>query len=607
MSGFVAAVCDHEQPDLQASLGKMSDAIAHRGQLKTAAVFSSRCAAIPRYRDKTGVRVSTYSNDRHAIVLDGYIFNQQELARAVGTDRSAGIAQVVLEGFEKHDDHWFERLDGSFAVMIVDLQSHEILLVRDKFAHRPLYFGLTKGNRWVATEIKAVLAAPGFDFSINVDNLYSSIGYGMTPGPQTLFKGIYKCVPGFVFRLSPDGKYRANDYLAPTVSSRLDLSMGEAKEFILSTLREHVGRYLGICPDVGVLLSGGVDSALIAHLVADSGSKRTPAIGFGASDWSEDETADARQMADRLGLGFIRASTSPDDNLLGSFRNVVRQLEDPTRFENALPFEIGARSVSGNCSALMTGEGADYILGQREHAVVGRLDRILRMPGFLRSALGSMPLEKFPVGKVRSLAPYLKWKSMRDYGQRATGNCCDLLPGGDNDRPPENEIVEMLSGISSDWPIGAQYTFMVLREAGHCWIERMEKISAAAGLECFHPFENNALFQFGLELPDQFRNSNGVNKPAVRSLAADLFGKDVAYRKKRQLAAPMQMWLNQSEQLRNAVMGLKDADSRIRSYLDNTVVNRYLEQYEREGAQSESIAVHLFRMLAFEIWLESFD
>jgi len=431
----------------------------------------------------------------------------------------------------------------------------------------------------------------------------------MTPGPQTLFKGIFKCVPGFVFRITGHDdhcEYRATDYLTLSINSRLDLGLNEAKEFIMESLRKHVDRYLSACPNLGVLLSGGVDSSLLAHLTAESGNRKNLSISFGATDWSSDESEDASKMAEQLGLEFVRTNTSSDDDLLGSLRKAIRHLEDPTRFENALALELGSRQAAGKCKALMTGEGADYILGEREHAVANRLTKALRMPTFLRAIIGSLPLQAIPLKNLRGLAPYMKWKSVRDYGQRASANCCDLVPGGSNDQPPENEIVDMLSGVSADWPVGAQYSFMVLREAGHCWIERMEKISAAAGLECFHPFENNEMFQFGLELPDQLRSLNGIHKPAVRSLAADLFGDEVAYKEKKQLAAPMQLWLNKSEQLRNAVMNLKRPNSQIRSYLDNDVVDQYLDIYESEGAQSETTAVHLFRMLTFEIWLDTF-
>ncbi|MGY8795396.1 MAG: asparagine synthase-related protein [Woeseiales bacterium] len=100
-------------------------------------------------------------------------------------------------------------------------------------------------------------------------------------------------------------------------------------------------------------------------------------------------------------------------------------------------------------------------------------------------------------------------------------------------------------------------TFMTLCEAVHCWIERMEKISAAVGLECLFPFESNDILQFALEMPDELRNLGKTSKPILRSLAADLFDREVAYGEKKQLAAPMSLWLDKSEQLRDAVLNLR--------------------------------------------------
>ena len=229
---------------------------------------------------------------------------------------------------------------------------------------------------------------------------------------------------------------------------------------------------------------------------------------------------------------------------------------------------------------------------------------MLKLPAFVRAVGRSLPLSKMPFRYLRALAPYFDWKSIRDYGQKCSANCCDLVPGAIS--PPGNDIVDMLANVTSDWPIQSQYTFMTLREAAHCWIERMEKLSAAVGLECFHPFESNEILQFGLEMPDELRNANGVNKPVVRGLAADIFDRTVAYGEKKQLAAPMPLWLNESEQLREAVLNLSKPDSRLREFLDQRVADDYLKTNAREGASSEPVAVHLFRMLTFEIWLEMF-
>ncbi len=134
----------------------------------------------------------------------------------------------------------------------------------------------------------------------------------------------------------------------------------------------------------------------------------------------------------------------------------------------------------------------------------------------------------------------------------------------------------------------------------------MEKLASIYGIECFHPFQSNALLEFGLALPERLRIRDGYTKPILRGLAREHFGDELAYRAKRQLAAPMTLWLNQSEQLRAQVLRLKDPGSRIRGYLDNGAVDRYLAAYEQHGARTGPVSRTVFRLLGFELWLEAF-
>lgn len=604
MSGFVAGVTKHTDSDLSVRLQAMSQKISHRGDRETTIAISGRCAAISRDRAQSGYNVDAHRNNAFGIVLDGLLANTDELRHEISAGPTTSPAEVVLLGYQRFGEAWFAKIDGCFALMIIDLSSGEAILVRDKFGHRPLYFVTINGSTWVGSEIKALLAAPGYQSSINSRLLHSSIAYGVTPGPQTLFTGVYKVVPGFVFRINSQGQFRTSDYYTPAFDPKIDMSMPEAKERILANLGSSVEHFVQECPNVGSTLSGGVDSALLTHLTAKYAENQVAAVGFGSDDWPADESAVARDTAAQIGVQFIRSFVPPDGDLLGPLRKVVAALEEPTRFENALAIEIMARDAAQICPAVMTGEGADFILGSREHAVSAKLTRFLRIPGVVRTILGKLPLEKSGIWQVRAIRNYLNWNSVRDYDQKTMMNCVDLVAGFDS--PPHIDIVDMLANDLSDWPAEQQYTLITLRESAHCWIERMEKISAASGVEAFHPFETDNMLRLSLQMPAAQFNSGGVTKPAVRSLAADVFGDSFAYGEKKQLAAPMQLWLNQSAQLRQAVLDLKRPDSRVREYLDNSSLDRYLDIYERDGAQSESIAIPIFRMLSFEIWLEMF-
>jgi asparagine synthase (glutamine-hydrolysing) len=603
MSGFVAggrASVDTTTTDV---LSQMSDAIAHRGIQRDTLMFPGGFGVITRYRDNCGFQVSCHTSEEFGIVLDGLIFNKDTLGRELGVDQSAGTAGIVLKGYEKYGDSWFARLDGSFALVVFNLVNGKTILVRDRFGHRPLYFALVNGCMWCASEIKALLNAPKFQPSVNRDVLDAAIGYGVTPGPQTLFKNIFKVVPGIVFSIEDGERFDVSPYFRPTAQIRKDLDFENVKEYVFEGLGQNVERYVDACPEVGTFLSGGVDSALLGFFLSRAPGASPLAVSFGASSWKDDESGEANEIANSLGMRFNRTYVSPQDDFLQSIENAIWQLEEPSRFENAIALEMTCRDNSNSCSALMTGEGADAMLGEHQHHFAKRLSQLLLIPKFVRAPIRSIGPNRWRKLGMDAFARYLRFDSIEDYIKESFANCTNLAPGSDG--PAAIEYGKMITECV-DLPPAAHFIYVKLLEFSHCWVERMEKIASGSGLECFHPFQRNWLLQLGMELPDQLRVDGGFSKPVLRSLAADQFGKTMAYRSKKQLAAPMALWLDRSDQLRSAVLKLKSPNTRLREYVNNDVLNMYLNTYEDQGISNNQLSRSLFRMLSFEIWLKKF-
>jgi len=604
LSGFVAYAGAAPCPENAGALPRMSARIAHRGDVELNVAFADRAGVAGRHRAQSGYCIHTHVDARRAIVLDGLITNLPDLRRSAGVRPEAGVAETVLAGHREHGDSWVEKLDGSFAVFIADLQTGDVLLVRDRFGHRPLYFTIARGTVWVASEAKALLAAPGVSTALNRAALPSVIGYGVTPGPETLFAGVLKCVPGFSFRVSPGGRHEARLYFRPQAPRIFDGSLAEAQERVWSGLRQTVTNLVRECPGTGVLLSGGVDSALLAFQLAEATGRRAHAISFGADEWQEEESAEAQAVARQIGLPFSRTFVRPEDDLAGALHEVIAQLEEPTRFENAVALALTYPKAVGSCTAVMTGEGGDSLLGHYDHLKARRIAQALRLPGPMRSLIGAMPDRYLRARRLKALAGYCRLQSIEHFLQSVIENCPDLVRGAQH--PPPLALQEELGQAVVGWPPAAHYTYLLLTEFQHCWVERMEKLASCHGLECFHPYQSNAMLAFGLSLPERLRIGDGFAKPILRGLARERFGSELAYREKRQLAAPMMLWLNRSEQLRALVLRLRSPASRIREYLEGAAVDRCLADYERHGARSPVTSRTVFRLLGFDLWLETF-
>ena len=303
-------------------------------------------------------------------------------------------------------------------------------------------------------------------------------------------------------------------------------------------------------------------------------------------------------------MPFMRAFVRPDDDLAGALRTVIAQLEEPTRFENAVALALTYPKAMGRCPAVLTGEGGDSTLGDYSHLKARHLAQVLCLPQPLRSLIAAIPEPYQGTGRLKKLAAYCRWNSLADWVQGGYENCVDLVSG--TQHPPPLVLQDSVQQVIAGWPPAAQYIYIDLMEFKHCWIERMEKLASIYGIECFHPFQSNAMLDFGLALPERLRIRGSHAKPILRELARERLGSDLAYSAKRQLAAPMMLWLNRSEQLRAQVLRLKDPGSRIRAYLDNEAIDRHLTTYEQHGANTGLTSRTIFRLLGFDLWLELF-
>ena len=145
-------------------------------------------------------------------------------------------------------------------------------------------------------------------------------------------------------------------------------------------LVETVGQHCLRCPDSGVLLSGGVDSSLVALAVAQSSCRHASAISIGSPNWKDDETSYARKIASQCGLTCQTIQIDAGDGLLDALVEVIWKLEEPTRFYNAIPLEIASAQNEGRLRGFFTGEGADILFGNPVHENAAWVLRLSRLP-----------------------------------------------------------------------------------------------------------------------------------------------------------------------------------------------------------------------------------
>ncbi len=308
------------------------------------------------------------------IVYNGAVYNHRRLRRELEElgyrFASSSDTEVVLKAYHAWGRRFVERLDGMFAFALWHLDSGRVLLGRDRLGIKPLYTAAVAGGLRFASSLPALLAAPGVDRRLDPIALHRYLTLnGAVPAPRTLLRGVRKLPPATLLEIAPDGAAETDRYwrlrfgAAGREPARPAPEPAELVQAALAALRSAVRRRLVADVPVGVLLSGGLDSSLIAALMAEVAERPVPtfSIGFhrvGALRGNEFHYSDL--VARRFATDHRRLLIGPVE-LVESLEGCVRAMSEPQVSPDAVGFYLLAREVARELRVVQTGQGADEL------------------------------------------------------------------------------------------------------------------------------------------------------------------------------------------------------------------------------------------------------
>ncbi|MDY6943177.1 MAG: N-acetylglutaminylglutamine amidotransferase [Pseudomonadota bacterium] len=307
------------------------------------------------------------------IVFNGAIYNHPELRQELTAKGyrfySDGDTEVILKAYHAWGAECLERFKGMFAFAIWERDSGETFLARDRLGIKPLYYSRDRSHFRFASTLPALVAAGGVDTSIDAEALNFYLNFhAVVPAPYTLLKGVRKLPPGHWMRIGEDGHMTEHAYWQLTYThdaAHQSRSLNEWRDLLLDELRAAVKRRLVAAVDVGVLLSGGVDSSLLVGLMAEAGAERikTYSVGFEAAG---NEAGDEFQYSDIIAQAYgtdhhrIRVAS---DELLTHLPDAIAAMSEPMVSHDCIGFYLLSREVSKSCRAVQSGQGADEVFG----------------------------------------------------------------------------------------------------------------------------------------------------------------------------------------------------------------------------------------------------
>jgi asparagine synthase (glutamine-hydrolysing) len=355
--GRMMAAIAHRGPE-GAAFARLDDGRMELGFLRLGFTDGGTCQQ-PIY-DEAG---------RIALVYNGEIYDhpalRDGLERAGHRFTTRSDTEVIVHLWEEHGERCYEQLNGEFAFALWDGRKQELVLVRDRFGVKPLYYAWHRGAFVFASEIKALLALDGF--SAELDPAYwAGPGVGALDVVVTPFRAIRQVRPGHALRIGRSSE-REVSLWTPSFGPRAELtSLDEAADAVRAAVTRAVERRLEGDPPLAVSLSSGIDSTLVAGIAAASlrrRGKKLTAFTLGYDGASFDESAGAAASASHLGLSLVRV-TETATSLADAFLEGIHSVEVPTNSLSTTARLALTRGVrEAGFKALMSGEGSDELFG----------------------------------------------------------------------------------------------------------------------------------------------------------------------------------------------------------------------------------------------------
>jgi asparagine synthase (glutamine-hydrolysing) len=586
----------------------MSGMLVHRGPDSSGQFTDGTVALAARRLSiidlETGDQPVANEDETVHVVQNGEIYNyrelRRELERAGHRFRTHGDTEVLVHLYEEHGERFAERLRGMFAIAIWDGPRRRLVLARDRFGIKPLYYRDEGGQLSFASELRALPRG-----EIDVAAVEAFLAFNSIPAPLTIFRDARKLPAGHVL-VWDNADTRAERFARPTpvpVGELRDDEEAELVEELRARLRDSVRAHLVSDVPVGVLLSGGVDSALLAALAAQESSEPLRTFSIGFAERSFNELEDARRVASRYGTEHRELLLRPDAALL--LPALADAFDEPFADSSALPTYLVSELAASDVKVALSGEGGDELFGgyytyaadllAKRFGGLARLARPLveRLPTSTAKASFDYKAKRFVrAAHLPPLERHHGWKEIFAQDARAelTGRSSafdpvDLLRA----RFAETEGADELARLQ-DVDLGIYLVDDLL--------VKTDRASMAHSLEARVPYLDTVVTNLALALPTRHKVRGLSKKVLLRKAAAPLLPREIVTGKKRGFSIPAAAWLR-GELEPFARETLSPQTVKQQGYFRPDVVQRLLDEHV-EGQEDRSR--QLWGLLAFTLW-----
>ena len=555
------------------------------------------------------------------VVLNGEIYNYRELRADLEKRghafRSASDTEVLPHLYEEYGDDMIGKLNGMFAFALWDSRTRRLLIARDRFGEKPLYWGVFGNTLLFASEPKVLLAHPAVKPALNLQALRYYLSFDYVPAPLSIYEGINKLPAAHKLTLE-NGRLDVQRYWQLSYKTVDPIpTEADAAQQLRELLADAVRMRLVSDVPLGVLLSGGVDSSSVAALAVKSSTEAVKTFSISFAETSFDESAYARGVAKFLGTDHHeeRLSANLAANLVSE---IGAWMDEPFSDPSLVPTYLLSRFTRKHVTVALGGDGGDELFaGYPMYGGLRWAELYKRVPPMLRTSVVEPLVRLLPVktknlsfdykalrfvtgAKYDTVARHHVWFGSFTPEEQMEVLTRDALAASDGDIYAEAR--QMAEECDSDDLVTRMQSIDTRLYLAEDILTKVDRASMAVSLEVRAPFLDPRVAEFAASLPSSYKLHGLKTKYILKKAVKEMLPPFVTRRGKKGFGVPVAEWLK--VKLRPLARDLLSPERVRRAGVFNAdYVARLQDEHERGVANHRKL---LWTLLMFELWHESF-
>ena len=537
------------------------------------------------------------SDQRYVLVFNGEMFNYQELRSSLQnlghTFNTASDTEVILAAYAQYGKEFCKYLRGMFALVIYDRVLNEVVFARDRLGKKPLFIFENEKVIIFSSEVKFFHAFQTIPLEINEESLLNFLSLQYIPGPQTIYKNVSQIKAGELFSYD----LKKNQGKSSTYWNMFDY-VGQRKDIpeldeIDKLLEKSIKYRLVSNVDIGLLLSGGIDSSLLACYMHELAGKKVKAFNVGFAEQSIDESAYAKQVASALGLELV--SLNLEDISIDNFSKSIFHADQPLGDSAIIPTYLIAKSIGEHVKVVLSGEGADELVHGYDHYEyekyyygLGKLP--FECAGMLLNGISELGIHKFDriKNKLQSISSFKKdtgtsrWTSILSPDLSKQFLNSDKRPSGNY----ENQFYDFLQHFRTNaGNLESSLMLDLLTWLPDDLLVKTDRMMMACSVEARTPYLDHELVEVVLNSSAHFnkhpfQSKNYLRQLLKKKLPASI-AESISSRPKQGFLTPNHKWLNSNLSELSSFLFSRD-NLRNNPYLNNEKVEQLWEDNNKQ-------------------------